>query len=318
VPTRPLLLAVIGVLTAATALAGCATGTAPNVEITPTTPVNNPALATLPDVAVISDLAYSTDAGQAGRLDVCVPPHSVERRNPGPHPAIVEVHGGSWARGDKADLGYRAVCQWLASAGYPTFDLNYRLAPQFPFPAGFDDVRAAVRWLREPAQVARFDIDPDRIGAFGGSAGGNLVSLLGTTGSGGWTGGSRVSAVVELSGPTDLSGVDVTPDFLPTQLSYLRCTSVSDCPAIAPASPIDQVDPSDPPFFVAHSRDESRIPLAQSAAFVAKLRRAGVDTTFVILDGRAHSIAMLNDDLKNRIIAFYHRTLGAQPVGVLN
>lgn len=317
-PTRPLLLAVVGVLASAAALAGCATGTAPNVEITPKAQVNNPALATLPDVAVISDLAYSTDAGQAGRLDVCIPPRSVERRNPGPHPAIIEVHGGSWARGDKADLGYRAVCQWLASAGYPTFDLNYRLAPQFPFPAGFDDVQTAVRWLRQPAQVARFDIDPDRIGAFGGSAGGNLVALLGTTGSGGWTGGSRVAAVVELSGPADLTGVDVTPDFLPIQLSYLRCTGASDCAAAGPASPIDQVDPTDPPFFVAHSRDESKIPLAQSKSFVAKLRRAGVDATFVIVEGRAHSIAMLNDDLKNRIVAFYRRTLGAQPVGVLN
>ncbi|GMA95335.1 hypothetical protein GCM10025881_21590 [Pseudolysinimonas kribbensis] len=175
-PTRPLLVTVVGVLAAATLLAGCATGTTPNVEITPRTQVNNPALATLPDIAVISDLAYTTDAGQPQRLDVCIPPRDVERRDAGPHPAIIEVHGGSWARGDKADLGYRAVCQWLASAGYPTFDLNYRLAPQFPFPAGFDDVQAAVRWMREPAQVARFDIDPDRIGTFGGSAGGNLVS----------------------------------------------------------------------------------------------------------------------------------------------
>jgi acetyl esterase/lipase len=318
VPTRPLLLAVVGVLAAAAALAGCATGTTPNAEITPKTQVNNPALATLPDVAVISDLTYPTDAGRTQTLDVCVPPRDVQKRNPGPHPAIIEVHGGSWARGDKADLGYRAVCQWLASAGYPTFDLNYRLAPQFPFPAGFDDVQAAVRWLREPAQVARFDIDPDRIGAFGGSAGGNLVALLGTTGSGGWTSGSRVAAVVEMSGPADLSGADVTPDFLPTQLAYLGCASESDCPAAEAASPIDQVDPSDPPFFVTHSRDESRIPLAQSKAFVATLRRAGVDTTFVIVEGRAHSIAMLDDDLKNRIVAFYHRTLGAQPVGVLN
>jgi acetyl esterase len=316
VPTRQLLLAAVGILAAAVALAGCATGAAPDAKITPRTQVNNPALATLPDVPVIPDLTYTTDAGVPQRLDVCVPPPAVERKNPGPHPAIIEVHGGSWARGDKADLGYRAICQWLASAGYPTFDIDYRLAPQSPFPAGFDDVKAAVRWMREPAQVARFQIDPHRIGAFGGSAGGNLVSLLGTDGSGSWTAGTRVAAVVEMSGPADLTGAAVTPEFAPAQLSYLHCASETGCPAAHAASPLDRIDRTDPPFFITHSSDESKIPIAQSRAFVAKLRAAHVDTTFVVVQGRAHSIAMMNDDLKNRMVAFYQRTLGGQSVGI--
>jgi acetyl esterase/lipase len=310
--------ALIGVLAAALVLVGCATGTTPDARITPRTQVNNPALATLPDVPVRRDIAYTRDAGQPQFLDVCVPPKDVAARQPGPRPAILLVHGGSWARGDKADLGYRAICQWLASAGYPTFDVDYRLAPQSPFPAAIDDLRAAVEWLREPAQVSRWDIDPHRIGAFGGSAGGNLVSLLGTEGSGSWTTGSRVAAVVEMSGPADLTGANMNPDFEPDQLAYLHCTTEGDCPAARAASPLFQIDRTDPPFFVTHSAEESKIPIGQSRAFVAKLRRAGVDTTFVVVQGRAHSIAMMNDDLKNRIVAFYQRTLGAKPVGVLN
>jgi acetyl esterase/lipase len=102
------------------------------------------------------------------------------------------------------------------------------------------------------------------------------------------------------------------------ELAYLHCTTEGDCPAARAASPLFQIDRTDPPFFVTHSAEESKIPIGQSRAFVAKLRRAGVDTTFVVVQGRAHSIAMMNDDLKNRIVAFYQRTLGAKPVGVLN
>lgn len=295
-------------------LSACATGIASHTRAPSRTEVENPALAALPDIPVLHDIAYTVDAGQPQRLDVCLPPDDVTAAT-GRYPAIVEVHGGGWTHGDKADPGYRGICQWLASAGYVTFDLDYRLAPRYPFPAGLDDVQAAVRWVRQPAQVARFDLDPDRIGAFGGSAGGNLVSLLGTAGSGGWTTGSRVAAVVEMSGPVDLTGPDTTRAFLPDQLEYLHCTRERECPQASRASPIDQVDPTDPPFFITHSTDESEIPISQSTAFVAKLREAGVDTTFVAVRGHAHSIAMMNDDLKKRISAFYERTLGSSPAG---
>lgn len=228
-------------------------------------------------------------------------------------PAIVVVHGGSWTRGDKGDVAWRSTCQWLAKAGYPSFSVNYRLAPEHPFPAAIDDLRAAVEWLRQPEQVERFRIDPTRIGAFGGSAGGNLVSLLGTSGSGGLDQGSRVAAVVELSGPIDLTGVAVTDDLAPLQLSYLGCRTQDSCAAAFPASAIYGVDESDPPFFVAHSSDE-RIPIAQSERFVAALRGAGVDTTFIEVEGVLHSIAMLDDRLRDRILDFYKQELvGAAP-----
>ncbi|HXR45383.1 MAG TPA: alpha/beta hydrolase [Pseudolysinimonas sp.] len=310
-------LAVAG-LAAALLLTACAPTGAETVRVTPKTVVNNPALKTLPDIPVVSDLPYADDGGgQRQLLDACLPSSTTDDADRDvPRPAIVIVHGGSWARGDKADIGYRAICQWLASAGYPSFDIDYRLAPQNPYPAAIQDVRAAVRWLRQPAQVKRFDIDPDRIGAFGGSAGGNLVSLLGTEGSGGWTSGSRVAAVAELSGPSDLTGKDATDDFIVQQLAYLGCPQEQGCAAARAASPIFDVDPTDPPFFVAHSTDE-RIPYAQSSRFVRALRNAGVDTTFVTVQGRNHSISMIDDDLKQRIVAFYQRVLGAKPIGVL-
>lgn len=291
----------------------------------------NPELSTLPDIPVEADIPYGDDPAET--LDACLPPTEDQTPQNAGDPtdapgadldtpgtparaAIVVVHGGSWARGDKADIAWRAVCQWFASAGYVAFSVNYRLAPKHIYPAAIEDVQAAVEWLRQDAQVQRFDIDPDRIGAFGGSAGGNLVALLGTAGSGSLTSGSRVAAVAELSGPIDLTGLAATDDFVPVQLAYLGCKTEEKCPAAVEASPFYQIDSSDPPFFVAHSTRE-RIPLAQSEIFVAGLRAAGVPVDFITVEGTLHSIAMLNADLKKRIIDFFDAKIGSPEVPVV-
>ncbi|MBI5160910.1 MAG: alpha/beta hydrolase [Micrococcales bacterium] len=231
----------------------------------------------------------------------------------GARAAVLMVHGGSWERGDKATIAYRAVCQWLArSSGMVVFNADYRLAPRFPYPAAIADLRTAVRWIREPTQQRRFDVDPDRVGAFGGSAGGNLVALLGTEGRGRLDAGSRVAAVVELSGPIDLRGEDIAPVLRTAQLSYLGCASFDQCRTAAPASASTWIDRSDPPFLVAQSTDEV-IPLSQSAGFVEKLRTAGVATTFVQTVGTNHSIAQLpgNPRLRARIVQFLRTNLAA-------
>lgn len=264
-------------------------------------------LATDPDVEVLADLEYGSVDGVPLLLDACLPPDRDPEADP--VPGILVIHGGSWREGRKDSVGWRAVCTWLASEGYPAFSLDYRLAPEHPFPAGFSDVETAVAWLRADEQVERFNIDPDRIGVFGGSAGGNLAALLGTTGRGSLTQSSRVAAVAELSGPIDLTGVALTDDFAPLQLEYLGCATFQDCPTARRASPNFQVDPSDPPFFIAHSTTE-KIPLPQSDRFVETLREAGIDVEYLVADGTLHSIALLDDDLKRRIVEFYTRTLG--------
>jgi len=329
------ILAVGGALALGIALlTGCGpTGTDSEVVTPEVVPVN-PELATMPDIAVIPNLAYGDDPAQ--QLDACLPPNDdppvqnagsdVDTDDPaGPElddpavparAAIVVVHGGSWSRGDKADVAWRAVCQWLASAGYVTFSINYRLAPANIFPAAIDDVQAAIAWLREDAQVSRFQIDPERIGAFGGSAGGNLVALLGTRGGGDLTSGTRVAAIVDLSGPIELTGLAATDDFVPVQLAYLGCATQQDCPTAAEASPFYAIDVTDPPFFVAHSTAEM-IPLAQSEIFVAGLRAAGVSVEFVTVEGTLHSIAMLDADLKQRIVDFFDGTIGTPETPVV-
>jgi acetyl esterase/lipase len=311
--------ALLGVLAAAAvALGGCSTmaasaaGSGASPTSTPT--AARPQPVTDHGVRVIPDIVYGRVGGQRLLLDACLPPSRTpstsDAPDPAPRAAIVMIHGGSWTRGDKADSVYRDVCTWLAKAGYPTFNVDYRMDPAFIFPAALEDVESAVTWLRDPVQLGRFDIDPARIGALGGSAGGNLASLLGTTGTGPLTEGSRVAAVVDLSGPADLTGADARPSFIPVQLAFVGCTSEADCPAARAASPIFAVSADDPPFFIANSTDEL-IPIEQSRRFADALRAAGVDTTFVSVTGGLHSVAMLGPSLRARILDFYASTLGA-------
>ena len=311
-PNRIALLCAL--LVAGLALAGGSTATTRSATPTPTPTAAALQAVTKEGVRVIPNIQYGEASGQKLLLDACLPPSATtvtsDKADPAPRASIIMIHGGSWTRGDKADPVYRDVCLWLAKAGYPTFAVDYRMDPKYLYPAAFDDVRRAVAWIRNPVQAGRFNLDPTRIAAFGGSAGGNLASLLGTDQSGPLTSGTRVSAVVELSGPADLTGADAKPSFIPIQLAFLGCTTEADCPAAREASPMFSVTPDDPPFFIANSTNEL-IPIEQSQRFAAALRDAGVRTTFVSVTGGLHSVAMLGPELKERILSFYASTLGA-------
>jgi acetyl esterase len=313
---RVTVLAILALLAlSGTILAGCAPSGAASERVKPAAQPVYPQLKTNPDIPVTSNVEYGDPTDTPILLDVCFPEEAADgTKDQSPRPAIVAIHGGSWRAGDKANVSWRSICQWLASAGFVTFSVDYRLAPAFTFPAQIEDVRSAVSWIRQADQVTRYNIDPDRIGVFGGSAGGNLAALLGTEGHGSLTVGSRVAAVAELSGPTDLTAAGLgrgilPPDFQQLELDYLHCPSFGDCDDARAASPLYQVDRTDPPFFIGHSIKEY-IPIQQSDALVAALRRAGVDVTYVTVKGTAHSIAMLDKPLAARIVAFLHDKLG--------
>lgn len=286
------------------ALSGCTPTGTQSEQVTPSAQPLYPQVKTYPNIRVVEDVTYSPRSDAT--LDVCLPKKSDDAS---PRAAVVSIHGGSWRAGDKANINWRSVCQWLASVGFVSFSVDYALAPQHPFPAGFDDVRAAVRFMRSADVIEKYDIDPKRIGAFGGSAGGNLAALLGVEGSGSLTSGSRIAAVAELSGPTNLSasGKELA-EFRPLELSYLGCADFDNCANAGSASPIFQVDDTDPPFFIGHSLDE-RIPLSQSKDFVRALREREIDVTFVTVKGHLHSIAILNPEMRSRIADFLHAKL---------
>ncbi|HEY5230324.1 MAG TPA: alpha/beta hydrolase [Galbitalea sp.] len=299
-------LGIVGIL-----IGGCAVTATFHASAHSTARARTPAIraevATASPVHVIENVQFGEADGEALQLDLCIPGRavapSVARR-----PAVILVHGGSWTHGDKSE--WLGICHWMAADGFVAASIGYRLAPAHVFPAGIDDLETAVRWLKSPAQVAAYAINPDRIGAFGGSAGGNLVSLLGVSGTGPEDLGDRVAAVAELSAPIDLTSNGLEQaDFYPYELSYLGCASYADCPQAVAASPIFHVARTDPPFLVAQSTNE-RIPLVQSQRFVAALRAAGVPTEFLTRAGDRHSVAILDPALKQDILDFFAKTLG--------
>jgi acetyl esterase len=123
--------------------------------------------ADLPEIgASHDDVVIRTVGGHALTVDVHVP------KGAGPFPVLVYLHGGGWILGSPKThrrLGFR-----FAEAGYLVFNVHYRLAPEHPFPAAFDDCVAAIRWAA--AHAADYGGDAARLAVGGDSAGGNLTA----------------------------------------------------------------------------------------------------------------------------------------------
>jgi acetyl esterase/lipase len=159
----------------------------------------NPAGGELPGVKSLRDLEYARAGEKSLLLDLYLPEKSRHSL-----PLIIWIHGGAWTGGDKADCPARRLLQ----RGYAVASINYRLSNEAIFPAQIEDCKAAIRWLR--AHAKQYGLDADHFGAWGSSAGGHLVALLGTTGDlkqfdkgDNLDFSSRVQAVCDFYGPTD-------------------------------------------------------------------------------------------------------------------
>jgi acetyl esterase len=261
-------------------------------------------------ITVTKDVVYRTVDGERLVLDAFVPATGPKHR-----PAIVMIHGGGWQGGDKSH--FTPEGRRLAQLGYAAFSVNYRLAPANPFPAAVDDVQAAVRWLRAPAQVKAYGLDPKRFGALGGSAGGHLVTMLATLGDGSLTKGARIKAAVSWSGVYDFTAFDAVPLRLfgagGLILGFLGCQpGEPDCRTVErEASPVSHVDASDAPMLLAHSLLEF-VPINQATRMDDALKRAGVTEQLVVFPGTRHANA-LSADIWPETIAFFEQYVGKPP-----
>jgi acetyl esterase len=237
-------------------------------------------------VTVKNDVTYRTVDGEQLGLDVYQPAKKGKNR-----PAVVVVHGGAWSAGDKSWFAQQS--NQLADRGFVAFSINYRLAPAHTYPAAVEDVEAAVEWVRKHAK--EYGVDPKRIGALGGSAGGHLVGVLATDGKGSLKTGHRVAAVVSWSGPMDFvslapaAGTNAGGSFR----TFLGCLPDA-CPdTYAAASPVTHVDKTDSPMLIVNSTNEL-VPQSQADTMKAALDKAGVANQAIILPGSAHSRAYSN------------------------
>jgi acetyl esterase/lipase len=228
----------------------------------------------------ITDILYCPAENSAQKMDVYFPDSG------GPWPALVYVHGGSWMRGDKTEAVMFA--SGLTAQGYLVVSINYSLYPPARFPAMIQDVKCAVRSLR--AHASEYNIDPNRIGAMGVSAGGHLVSLLGTSDqSDGWDVGeyldqsSRVKAVIAMAPVTDLSR-----NFPNADIEAMRHVGFG-ADNIVQASPITHVTSDDPPFLLIHGDRDEVVPYEQSQLMYDRLVQMNVPAQLVIVKNAGHS-----------------------------
>jgi acetyl esterase/lipase len=232
-------------------------------------------------------VVYGHAGGEDLQLDLFTPKDSA-----GPFPAVVILHGGGWSKGSHEY--FRPLAGAFAARGYVAASVGYRLAPRHKFPAQIEDVKCAVRWLR--ANAERCQIDGERIAALGFSAGGHLALLLGVTEakdglegeSGNLAQSSRVQAVINISGPTDLTRPEWS-DFTRAVFFDLLGGSRDQIPDIyRTASPTTYIHRGGPPVLTIHGTSDPVVPYEQAQLLHSALRKAKVSSRLVPLHGKNH------------------------------
>jgi acetyl esterase/lipase len=267
-------------------LAVCAFASAAFAQQRPMRPLQVPE-----GVKALRDIEYVPGGGRAQSLDLYAPEAAKT-----PLPLIIWIHGGAFRAGDKQQ------CPVLPSTrhGYAVTSINYRLSQQAKFPAQIEDCKAAVRWLR--AHAKEYNLDPKRFGAWGSSAGGHLVAMLGTSGGvkelegklGHNDQSSRVQAVCDWFGPTDFTkmnkaGSTINHDVADSPESLLLGGPVQENKdKAAQANPITYVSKDDPPFLIMHGDRDPLVPHNQSVLLHDALKRTGVEVTFHTIKGAGH------------------------------
>lgn len=286
-------------------------------------------LSSLPeDVVLKKDLVYATVGSRELHLDLFLP-----KAGSGPFPAIVYFNG--WGQtGEKGKQQFYRQAAYMAEKGFAGACVEYRIAGESTYPAAIYDAKAAVRWIR--ANAPNYHIDQNRIGAAGGSGGGFVVSMLGTTidmpefeGKEGNAGiSSRVSAVVAFNPVTnwieyeknfEKNGSD-KPHADPTHArdlmpEYLGGTYVQNPEVWKAASPIYHVSAHSTPFLIWHGDADTNVPYQQSVEMVEKLRGVGVSAEIFIAPGAGHGYFNLSpwfDPALKRMDEFFERTLRAR------
>lgn len=221
------------------------------------------------------DLSYASQS-TAQKLDIYLP-----STGNAPFPLVIFIHGGAFLYGDKANVEGHT---FLLEMGYAVASINYRLSEEAKFPTLIRDAKAAVRWLR--ANASEYGLDPERFAAWGSSAGGYLVAMLGTTSGvaefedatlGNSNFSSRVQAVVDWFGPTDFLKMDEqlaeggfeasfqTHSNMDSPESLLLGGPILENPELVKAAnPATYVTSDCPPFLIEHGTADSIVPCQQS------------------------------------------------------
>lgn len=261
------------------------------------------------DVRVEKDVEYLA-AGREEKADLYLPASVPKGQR---CPGVVIIHGGGWSGGDKGAAREINIGTTLARHGYVCMSINYVLAAKgttaVTWPQNLHDCKTAVRWLRKNA--ARLQLDPDHIGAIGGSAGGHLTAMLALTDAkdgldpkepyGEFS--CHIQAAVDLYGPADLLTWH--------DISMFRKKRTEAPELYRAASPATYADKNDPPILIMHGTADKTVDVQQSKDFDAALAKAGTPHELVIVEGAPHTFHLQpkQQDLRPIVLGFFDRYL---------
>lgn len=225
------------------------------------------------DLIIKKEVVYREGSSKSWVLDMALPADYKAKERA----ALVIVHGGGWGAGSKNVDVYQKMMTDYAKKGYVTVNVDYRLTGEAPFPACIEDVKCAVRWLR--AHSKEYNVDQNRIGAYGHSAGAHLALMLamvsdtaGLEGDGGWNDfSSRVNVVAAGSPPTELGRE--------TPMSNKKWW------------PIGYIAGNHPPMLLIQGSADNIVRPKLTDDFVSKMKSAGANIEYLVVEGAGHGTA---------------------------
>jgi len=254
--------------------------------------------------SVTTDVVYGHKDGLALTFDVNRP------AQPNGAGVISIVSGGWQSSVEMARLIAQGLYPPLNDKGFTVFAVRHGSSPRYPMSAIVADTRRAVRFIRQHAR--EYGVDPDRIGVFGSSAGGQLALLLGTTADAGDPSASdavlressRVAAVVAYFPPTDLSRWG-------NRRAFPATAALTEAEA-AQYSPIRFVSSGAAPSLIVHGDADAVVPMVEGETMYGALTKAGVPASFIRIEGAGHGFEGADLERANAaMVRWFDRHLGS-------
>lgn len=261
----------------------------------------------------LKDLPYVEDGGTRQQLDLYLPSDYKSRK---PLPTLLAIHGGGWAEGDKKDVAFWA--RDYVAHGYAVAAVNYRFQPKDPMPAQIVDCKAAVRYLR--AHAEKYNLDKERFGAWGHSAGGHLAALLGVLDDSkefktddNPEQSDAIQAACSYCGPTNfISWVHKEPLSAVVGLSLFEGPMKSKVEWAQKMSPALNVTEKSAPLLIVHAIDDELVPIAQSRELHEAMQKAKLESRLVELpadEGGHGSKGFFSDSTRKTVREFFDKHL---------
>jgi acetyl esterase/lipase len=253
------------------------------------------------------NIQYGEANGEKLLLDAHVPPGD------GKHPVVLIVHGGGWSSGDKETDIVPVFAPFATN--FTWFTINYRLAPTNRWPACYEDVQTAIRWVK--AHATEYKGDPERIALMGYSAGGHLVTLAGTDSNA----ATRVQAIVGFAPPTEIAREAQRRGDLDhwVSMKYLLGRDSLDAATLKlmdDISPASRIQAGLPPFLLVQGSADKTVLAEQTQDFQAKLKAAGVNCDWITITNGQHRIAdwsKFHPGWQDEVVAWLNEKLSAKP-----